>query len=183
MKNNVVNILKDLDGFLLGIGLDEKMLVAIQNNEKINDCFLLSKKSGNGKKVNGFTKGKEKTIHIKKLKKYFKRKSIDNIVCDYSLVSKFMRGFVSNSIYLNSGKLYLYGSSSDIDKIIRRYKWYKCDTEILRNGNEFLLIVDNNVKSNFFKDIFYKVWDLYTSFLDFLTDLLVNQLDTGFIKC
>ena len=68
MKNNVLNILKDLDGFLLGIGLNEKMLVTVQNNQKINDCFLLSKKSGNGKKVNGFTKGKEKTIHIKKLK-------------------------------------------------------------------------------------------------------------------
>lgn len=177
MNNKIIQILKKINGSVLGIGLDdEKMLDAIAKNENIIECFLLNKRSGKSeKKVKIFRKGKEKTIHIKKIRKYFKKKSVDNIVCNYEIVKKFMRGFVSNSVYLNNGKLYLYGKCDNLDDLVNKYKRYTPSIEVIKEKDEFLLIIDNtNSKNGFFKDRKYRFIDFVNDFLDFLTELLIN---------
>ena len=111
MNSRVIDEIKKMSGSLIGIGTDDvKLLETIENNDKIDLCYILSNSgSYSKKKFKLFKKGRTKTVNIKKLSKYFKLKSIDNILCDYETVKKYIRFFVGESIYINRGKMYIYG--------------------------------------------------------------------------
>ena len=65
-----------------------------------------------------------KNINIKKLYKYFKKKSIDYIICDYEQITKYYKYVFRDSIYLNNGKIYFYlNKNIDMDYILK-YKRY-----------------------------------------------------------
>ena len=106
--NKLKNIIKNLSGNVLGIGLDEDFTNLIEKNDKIIECNLL----------NSYTKGKfkksffKKTIRIKKIRKVFKKKRVDYIICNYDEIKDYLNTFVKDSIYFNKGKLHFYG---DID--------------------------------------------------------------------
>lgn len=176
MENKIIKLLKGLNGSLLGIGLDnELMLDAINENDNIDLCYLFSNAKIRGKKFNSYGKGKNKTVNIKKLRKYFKKKSLDNVVCNYEVIKKYIRGFVSNSVYINRDKLYIYGNLKDLESLEEKYKRYTDDIEIKKEKDCFLLTVNNkNTKVNFFKDTKYKVIDFVNDTIEFITDLLVN---------
>ena len=65
--NKLKNIIKNLSGNELGIGLEENLTSLIEKNDKIIECNLL----------NSYTKGKfkknffNKTIRIKKIRKIY----------------------------------------------------------------------------------------------------------------
>ena len=87
MKENIIKEIKNMSGSLLGIGIDDiSMLDAIENNDKIDLCYILSNGGKTNKKFKLFKKGRTKKVNIKKLKKYFRKKSIDNILCDYKVI-------------------------------------------------------------------------------------------------
>ena len=89
MKKNIVKEIKNMSGSLLGIGVDDDVLLnEIEENDKIDLCYILSSKSKNNpsKKFNLFKKGKNKKVNNKKLKKYFYKKFLNNILCDYDIV-------------------------------------------------------------------------------------------------
>lgn len=177
MKEEILKIIDNMQGSLLGIGIDdETMLEKIENNSNINLCYILSNggKEKN-KKFKLFKKGRSKKVNIKKLKKYFNKKSIDNILCDYRVVKRFIRSFMSGSIYINKKKLYIYGDLKDLKSLKERYERYTKDIELIKNKKSFLLIVNNEkTKTNILKDLIYKITDLLNDSIDYLTDLLVN---------
>ena len=177
MREKIIDIIDKIDGSLLGIGIDdETMLEKIENNDKINLCYILSNNNGKeGKKFKLFKKGRNKKVNIKKLKKYFRKKSIDNIICDYRVIKKFSRSFISGSVYINKNKLYIYGDINDLKNLKERYERYTKEIELIKNNKTFLLIVDNkSTKSKLFKDSFYKIVDFLSDSLDYLTDFLAN---------
>jgi len=176
MESKIINLLKELNGSLLGIGLDnELMLDAINENNNIDLCYLFSNAKIKGKKFDSYGKGKNKKVNIKRLRKYFKKKTLDNVVCNYEVIKKYIRGFVSNSVYINRNKLYIYGNLKDLESLEVKYKRYTDDIVIKKEKECFLLIVNNkNTKTNFFKDTKYKVIDFFNDSIEFITDLLVN---------
>lgn len=177
MKENILKEIKNMKGSLLGIGIDDtSMLDAIENNDNIDLCYILSNggKSKN-KKFKLFRKGRTKKINIKKLKKHFRKKSIDNVLCDYKVIKKFYKSFVPNSVYINKGKLLIYGNIKELDKIKEKYERYTNDIKIEKTNKSFLLIINNKkIKTNIIKTNYYKVKDTFNDALDYLTEFLTN---------
>lgn len=177
MKEEILKIIDAMEGTLLGIGIeDETMLEKIENNDKINLCYILSNggKEKN-KKFKLFKKGRNKKVNIKKLKKYFNKNSIDNVLCDYRVVKRFVRSFIAGSIYVNKEKLYIYGDIKDVEKLKEKYEKYTKEIKVIKNGKSFLLIINNeNTKANIFKDLLNKISYLFNDGLDYITDLLAN---------
>lgn len=177
MEEEIIKEIKRMSGSLLGIGIDDKSILdEIEKNDKIDLCYILSNNFGgtSKKRFNIFERGKRKTVNIKKLKKHFKKKSIDNIICNYNIVKPFYRPFVSNSVNINKGKLYLYGNKKDKEKIKEKYLRYTKDIKDIEIKNKFILIINNKKSKNTYKDIIYKIKDFLEDTIDFLTDLLIN---------
>ena len=161
-------IIKQFNGNVLGIGLDEKILKQLNKNNKIMECNLL----------NSVTKGRgygfSKTIKIKKIRKYFKKKSVNFILCNYEVMSKYLNSFVKNSIYLNDFKIYYYGDC-DVDRLIRRYSRYDTKINVFKEKNIYILEIDcSNAKNNFFKEKLYSVVDLVDNAIEVIGDILMN---------
>ena len=162
------DIIKQFNGNVLGIGLDEKILKQLNKNNKITECNLL----------NNVTKGKgygfSKTIKIKKIRKYFKKKSVDFILCNYEVMSKYLNSFVKNSIYLNDFKIYYYGDC-DVDKLIKRYSRYDTKINVYKEKEFYILEIDcSNAKNKILKEKFYSVVDLVDSAIEVIGDILMN---------
>lgn len=176
MNKQILEIINNMKGSLLGIGLyDDSLLDAIERNDDIHTCYILSNLSLTGKKFSMTKRGRNKKINIKKIKKYFKKKSLDNIICNYDIIKQFQRSFVPNSIYLNSGFLYVYGSKVEIESLKQKYQRYTNEIEISQSNDGFIMKVNNKkTKNNFFKDILFKIRDLGTDVIDFITELLIN---------
>lgn len=177
MKENIIKEIKKMKGSLLGIGIDDpSMLDEIEKNDNIDLCYILSNGGkANNKKFKLFKKGRTKKINIKKIRNYFRKKSLDNVLCDYNIIKKYYRSFISNSIYINKGKLIIYGNIKELEKIKEKYKRYTEDIEEKRTNKSFLLIINNkNTKTNLIKDKFYKIKDTLNDGLDYLTEFLAN---------
>lgn len=172
MDKELVKIIKNLKGNLLGIGIEsESVISAISKNENITMCFLLESKTKAGKKL--FFRGRRKKVNIKKLKKAFKKKKTDTILCNYKYIQKFMKNFVPGSIYINSDKLYIYGdmTKEEIEEIKDKYSRYTKEIEI---SGHLIIINNKNSKNNFFKDKGYIIKDTIDIILDFITNVLIN---------
>ena len=177
MKEKIIKEIKTMKGSLLGIGInDNSMLDAIENNDNIDLCYILSNGGrAENKKFKLFKKGRTKKINIKKLKKHFRKKSLDNVLCDYKVIKKFYKSFVPNSIYINKGKLLIYGNIKELEKIKEKYERYTDDIKIEKTNKSFLLIINNkNAKTNIIKTNYYKIKDTFNDGLDYLTDFLTN---------
>lgn len=176
MNKQILEIIEKLKGSLLGIGLsDENILDAIENNENIQTCYLLNNLSLTGKRFSITKHGKEKKINIKKIKKQFKKKSLDNIVCNFDIIKQFYRSFVPNSIYLCNKTIYIYGRKQDLEKIKAKYQRYTEKIEIEENEDNCVMKIDvQNTKNYFFKDTSYKITDFATDAIDVITDILIN---------
>lgn len=130
--------------------------------------FLSRKKT---KKVDG------KKVNIKKLKKTFKEKSIDNLVFDFNEMYDYFKYFISDSITIGCGKVYIYGESRFIDPktLIKRYKRYCTEAFLEVDGDSFLIVIDvENAKTNWFKDKFYLVVDTFHNIGDMISVALIS---------
>ena len=176
MNEKLLQIVKKAKGSFLNIGLtDEQLLEAIEQNGNIDICYLLSNVSLTGKKFNAIGFHRNKKINIKKIRKYFKKKSLDTVLCDYELIKQFRRSFVSNSVYINKEMLYLYGNKDELEEVSDKYKRYTSVIELIKAKDKYILKVNNkNTKNNLFKDNFYRIKDFISDSLDFITELLIN---------
>lgn len=176
MENNLTEYIKNMEGNLLGIGIDsEKLKTAITKNDKIVNCSLLedNSKKPNQKKL--VFRQRMRKVNIKKMKKVFKKKRMDNVVANYKITSPFMKTFIRDSIYLSKGIVYIYGEKTDLETVMKRYQRYTKDIKLEEKDDKFILIIDtSNAKNNKIKDIGYWWADTFTSFVDFLTLILAN---------
>ena len=95
-------VIKNIKGNLLLISNDQDLIELASKNKNIDESYTLSNIGTNKSKL----KLENKKIHINKIRRYFNKKSIDNIIVDYKLIENYMTNFVKNSIYLNRGNLY-----------------------------------------------------------------------------
>ncbi len=170
MNNELKKIIKKIDGNVLGIGLDEKLSEIIDQNDRITECNLL----------NSYVKGKfkgslfQKTIKIKKIRKIFKKKKVDYIICDYDQIKKYLNTFVKDSVYINKNKLYFFGNV-DFDLINYKYQRYDTKIDVKKYKDKYIVEIDNSkAKNNFLKDNYYRVKDFKDKIIEVIGDVLMN---------
>ena len=172
----LINEIKNMSGITLGIGIEnENIKNAIQKNDSIKTCYLLEENSSklNKKKMRIFSY--RKTINIKKIKKVFKKKRIDNLICNYKTIKPFLKTFIRDSVYINKGKLYIYGIKEDYNELIKRYNRYTDNIKVEEKNDKILIIVDNtNTQNKKINDIKYWWSDTFSNIADILTSILVN---------
>ena len=203
MEQTIIKKIKKMEGTFLGIGIENaKMIETIKgmpfseimflegqndfstmiNPKKKKKNLLKSNHHIDGKKMKEkgylarlFEFGGKETANVKKLKKSFKKKSIDNIVCNYEYIKRFTKQFVRDSVYLNRGKIYIYGDKDDITDLVNKYKRYTTDIEELEDKGKFLLIANNsNAKNNKIKDMGYYIIDTMSNVANVIADILIG---------
>ena len=118
MFNKLEEIIKKVEGNVLTVCLDQKLMNAFNNNNKINLYSIDSKKSKNiFKNKNKRKTNKGKNINIKKLRKYMNKKSVDYLFCNMNEMYNYYKYFIKDSVYLNNNKLYIY-LDKKIDKLL-----------------------------------------------------------------
>lgn len=128
-----------------------------------------------GKKRKG--KDKRKILNIKKIRKKFHKKKVDYIICNIEEINCYFKTFIKDSVYINKGKLYLYGEKNkyELEKVKKRYQQYRAEVKEEQFGNQFLLTIHNEKsKTNKFKDIWYSICDFITWLYEVIGDILIN---------
>ena len=144
MDDFILNEIKKMEGTLLRIGLhNEKFKTAINKNAKIITCNLLEEPHKNFGKKKFKVNESTKTINIKKLRKVFHKKKIDNIICNLKTIKPFLKAFIKNSVYINKHTLYIYGDKNEIKDLICKYKRYTRKIKVEEYNPKAVLIVDN----------------------------------------
>lgn len=176
MFKSLTEIIKELKGNVLTIGIDIKLIPTLMKNKYINVYSIDKSSTGILGKSKKRKNNKGKDINIKKLKKYFNKKSIDYIICDYSEIEDYTKYIFRNFIYLNCNMLYLYcDKNHDIDLIIKRFKRYGSNIDIKEYKDNYLLLINNkNSKTNFLKNIIFFILDTLYNLIDFIGNILVN---------
>lgn len=177
LVSELKNICKSFSGNVLTIGLEFPTVEQVlDKNSNINKSYSMM---FNGKKrcKRQEKGGRGKTVSIKKIRKIFKKKRLDYIICNIEDIDRFLRTFIRDSVYINKNKLYIYGNKKDIDLelIEKRYSRYNTKLEVLEFDKEILITIDNSeAKNNKFKDFFYNISDLGYSIVNIIGDLLIS---------
>ncbi len=178
MYKYLLDIIKKIEGNVITVGIDYKLLDGFDRNDKVNVYTIDQAKSncGFGKKKKRKTSS-GRTINIKKLYKYFKKSSIDYFIVDSDEIKDYLKYFIRDSIFLNKKKIYLYGNkdSIDIELFEKRYKRYQSNIEIKEFKENVLLIIDNSKsKSNWLKNKIYYLSDTVYNIVDFISNILTS---------
>ena len=178
MKEDLYSIAKCMSGNVLLIGIEDSNIFDIINsNDKILICDSLSKFKSKKMYCDSTTTSKSKIIKVKKLRKVFKKKKVDFIMCNILEMKKHMKSFLSDSVYINNNMLYIYGNKNDIDpdELVHKYKRYCSDVKIEFNNDDFIIYIDNkNTKTNKVKDKFYYVVDTISNARNIIADIIMG---------
>lgn len=170
----IYDITKCLSGNVLGIGVDEKISQILEQNDRVLNCNLLNSlvnTKSQGKKE------KQKKISVKKIRKIFKKKNVDYIICNIEEMKKHLKTFIRDSVYINKDILYIYNIKDEElkEELIRKYKRYNTKIEEIKDKDTTILKIDNKEsKTNKLKDIKYSIIDTLISLFNIISDLLLN---------
>lgn len=172
----IYDIAKVVSGDVLGIGVDETISEILEQNERVLNCNLLNSFS-NTQNSKQEQKQRLKKIRIKKIRKVFKKKKVDFIICNIDEIKKYLKTFIKDSIYINKDILYIYNIEDEELKkeLIKKYKRYNVKIEELKDNKKTILKIDNKLsKTNIFKDTFYLIIDTLIQLLNIISDILLN---------
>lgn len=174
MINELKKELKNIKGNILLVGVEDDILLKkidkLKNITSTNYIYQVKKK--NKSKIKNNTK--EKTINLKKLKKYYSKKSLDTIIVNYNTVKKYINYFISGTMFTNKGYTYMYGISEDIDVLIQKYQKYGVKIEVKQDKDQFLLIIKNKIDYNYFQDKKYILINSTLDIIDIIANVLMN---------
>ncbi len=177
MFNTLEEIIKKTKGNVLSVCLDEKLMNAFKNNNKINLYSIDSDSSSNiFNRKNKRKTNKGKTINIKKLRKYINKKSVDYMFCNMNEMFGYYKYFIKDSIHLNNNKLYIYAEKNiDKDLLIKNYKRYNVKIECTEYKTGYILTIDNTKSKNkYIMDKLYFIKDTFYNIAEFIGNLLIN---------
>ena len=172
----IYDIAKCVSGNVLGIGVDEKISEILEKNDLVLNCNLLNSYTKETNKKQNI-KQKLKKIRLKKIRKVFKKKKVDFIICNIDEIKKHLKTFVKDSIYINKDILYIYNIADDElkEELIKKYNRYNTKIEEIKEKNSTILKIDNkNAKTNIFKDYYYLIIDTLTQLFNLISDILLN---------
>lgn len=176
LEHELVKIAKKINGNLVCFDVNNtNVLDAIKKNNKIEDLYEFSFGNKINKKMKSKIKGKR--YNIKKIRKYFKKKSVNYFMGDINTLKKYFNSFIKNSINLNNNTIYLFGKNSDyeIDELIYRYKRYGIKVTVKSNEEYFLLQISvKDIKTKFLKNCQYRVRDNMYNIGEYISQVLIN---------
>ncbi len=175
MFNHLLSIITEIKGNVLTIGIDDKLLKGFKNNDCVN-VYTLNKYNNSFSKSKKRISNKGKTINIKRLKKYFKKNSLDYIICDYNDVKDYLKYVVRDIVYTNSNTLYLYCTSlDDADLITKRFRRYGAVVDIKKFKQNYLLTIDNsNSKTNWILNKIFYMSDTAYNIVELISAILTS---------
>jgi len=177
MNKELKNYIDKMSGNVLAVGVYNQELLN-RLNKNSDSLYSINRTKNNSliKKSKVILDGSKK-INIKKLYKYFKKKSIDYIICNYDEIEEYSKFFVRDSIYLNNNTLYLYTDNIDvdIDYLIKKYRRYDVNIKVNQTKNYTIIIIDNkNSKNKKIREKFYYISDTCHNIGDFITNILIS---------
>lgn len=172
VNSNIKKYIKNMTGKVIGAGIDnEEIIDAIDKNNKIIECDLL-----NSIDINTSKGKKKKKKYVKKLRKKYKKKKVNYVIVNSNKINKYLKTFVRDSIYINNTEIYYYmDKKEDTENIIKRYKRYNTEIEIIKcdDGN-IIRINTSKAKNKFLKDKIYYILDTLSNIADVIGDILVS---------
>lgn len=178
LKEYLKKVIQKLTGNVLVIGLrDSSLLDMIDENKKIQNCYLLNTSEEKEERKKRFSLRREKTISIKKFRKTFKKKRIDTIICNIKDMEDYLQYFVRDSIYICRGKVYFFGKIREIEKANLK-QWYEryqvlIKEEKWKDGKVFVIEV-GNAKTHWYKELWYRITTVVTNVMNLMSDYLTN---------
>lgn len=168
----IKTLISQLDGTLIGIGLEQKELItAIEKNDKIIDCKLLNSIEFE-ENQNVKLKRRKKYIAIKKIRKKFKKKKHDYMLINYAHIAPYLKYIIKDSIYVTKKEIFLYNIPiEDRNLLQKRYRRY-CVT--IETKEEILKINVEKAKNHFLLDLCYFIGDTFYNFIEILSEFLIN---------
>ncbi len=168
MNKELEKIIKQLNGNLIGIGINEEKLInLIEKNKNILECNLLDCFEKDSK-----SKIKNKKLKIKKLRKKFRKRKTKYLICNFDRIKDIQNKIIYDSIYICNNEIILYDNSkNELENLLRRYNRYS-DIEIIKckDGNIYKIFIKKNI--SFFNEIFNKTKDEVINIVDFISNLL-----------
>lgn len=171
----IYDIAKCTSGNVLVIGKNEKIATILSNNERVTECNILSKNTRQKGKTTRIKK--QKQIEIKKIRKIFKKKNVDFILCDNNEIKKYLKYFIKDSVYINKQILYIYNiiDTDELENIKNKYNRYTSKIEEIQDNNTTILKIDNtNTQNNIFKDKIYLISDTISEIIEQLSNIILN---------
>ena len=174
VNSTLTKYIKNMSGSLVAIGIkDVNIIKTIDKNQKINMCDLLNSTSLSSK-TTAKKKGKKK--YVKNLKKHYKKNKINYMVVNIDEVSKMLKTFIRDSIYICNKEIYYFSDKKTIlGKVESKYHRYTKKTEITKYEDGYILKIDVcDAKNNYFKDKFYYIIDTLSNCADIIADILIS---------
>lgn len=166
--NKLIKIINSFSGNVLCIGISEELTDIVYKNNNIINCDILSNSSKTGKSQI-FSK-KNNTVNINQIKKKYKKKRIDYIICNYEIIKPYIKKFIKNSVYINKNKLYFY---NNIDSNLIKSKYSRYNTKI-KEYKDIIEIDNTNSKINILKELFYNIKDTLIFLIEIIGDILMG---------
>ena len=174
-KYNYLNkYIKKISGNVIGIGINnDEIINSLKNNDSILNCDLLNSKTIDKSNSKG---GKTKVISVKKIRKKYRKKTINYMIINIDEINKYLKTFIRDSIYITSNEIIYYMDKKyDIDSLIKKYNRYNTKIEIIRCEDANIIKINSeNAKNNYIKDKIYYVVDTANNISDFISDILIN---------
>lgn len=173
IKTNLSSYIQNMKGNLLGIGIDDDLEEIIDQNQDISICDLLD----DFNKEDEYGEGpKKKKILIDKLRRVFKKNRFHYIVAPISMLKKYLKTFVRDSIYINQHTIYLYADKDyDYTRLQKMYHRYRATFQVIacRDGNIFEIDV-KRAQDHPIKNKFYYMFDSFIETIDVIGDFLIK---------
>lgn len=177
MFNKLEEIIKKIEGNVLVIGIDDKLVDKFDKNNKVNLYQIYSNKTeGIFSKSKKKQTNKGKTINIKKLRKYINKKSVDYLICNFEEIIQYYKYIIKDTIYLNNNIIYIYSSKKiDKDFIIEKYKRYNVKISFTDYKNGYIITINSkNAKNKYFKDKLYFIKDTLYNIADLIGNIMIS---------
>ena len=178
MKNELVSIVKKLEGKILLIGFseDDNVTKALDKSNKKYTLFShLTNKTKKKKAKRKFLGNK--TINIKKIYKELGKEKYDYLVCEFELIKPYFNNFIRNSCKLTMKKIYFLINDDfyDYEELIKRYSRYKANCTSQGLKDEYLVTIDvAGMKYNIFKAFLYSFRDLGYNIAEFIANVIIS---------
>lgn len=174
-ENNLKQIIKDLNGKMSVFGsVYDKVLNLIEKSKSIESCDLISEYSFSlfGKKD---VTGGSRKFNIKKLKKIYKKNSINQVIINLDEFDRYKKTLIRDSVYICKGNIIIFSENKeyDIDTIISRYNRYECSSSYHECSDGFIIVIDaSSSTSHKCMDKFYFIKDTFYDVVETISNLL-----------
>lgn len=172
----IKEILKQVEGDVLAIGLTPEEEEFLSKNKKITDMATLHNKNNLlFDRVKMKQKSKDKNISIRKLRKNFKKNRVYDTICNIDDVQSYFKYIIKDTVYFTKHKIYLYWNNDETIEELLQKRYHRYKVNIMKERKEektFFTIEVLDKKKNKWKDFFFFIGDTFYNGIELLRNFL-----------